>query len=66
MRYVRAFGRFWRDFLIGDTPEIAVGAVLIVLVAYLLRDAGGVAVVVVPAAVVTLLVVSTVRGRTPR
>jgi len=66
VRYVRAFGRFWRDFLIGDTPEIAVGAVLIVLVAYLLRDAGGVAVVVVPAAVVTLLVVSTVRGRTPR
>jgi len=66
MRYVRAFGRFWRDFLIGDTPEIAVGAVLIVGLAYLLRDLRGVAVVVVPAAVVVLLVVSTFRGRTPR
>ena len=29
-RMVAAFGRFWWDFLIGDTPELFVGAVLVV------------------------------------
>jgi len=27
---VAAFGRFWWEFLIGDTPELFVGAVLVV------------------------------------
>ncbi len=26
-RWARAFGRFWWDFLVGDTPELLVGAV---------------------------------------
>ena len=26
MRFLKAFGRFWWDFLVGDTPEIFVGA----------------------------------------
>jgi hypothetical protein len=26
-RLTRAFGRFWWDFLVGDTPELLVGAV---------------------------------------
>ena len=29
-RMVAAFGRFWWEFLIGDTPELFVGAVLVV------------------------------------
>jgi hypothetical protein len=28
--WTRAFGRFWWDFLIGDTPELFVGAVAII------------------------------------
>ena len=64
MRYVRAFLRFWHDFLIGDTPELAVGAVLVLALAFVLRGVNGLAVVLVPAAVITLLVWSTLRGRT--
>ena len=29
MRFLRAFGRFWWDFLIGDTPELFVGTLII-------------------------------------
>lgn len=63
MRYVRAFGRFWRDFLIGDTPELAAGAVLVLMLAFVLGWVNGLAVVLVPAAVIALLVWSTLRGR---
>ncbi|HXY72935.1 MAG TPA: hypothetical protein VEM41_10350 [Actinomycetota bacterium] len=63
MRYVRAFGRFWRDFLIGDTPELAVGAVLVLMLAFVLGGVNGLAVVLVPTAVIALLVWSTLRGR---
>ena len=63
MRYVRAFGRFWWDFLVGDTPEIAVGVLLVLLVAFLLRDAARtVAVVIVSASVGLLLTLSVLRG----
>jgi hypothetical protein len=31
-RYVAAFGHFWWEFLVGDTPELLVGAVLAVVV----------------------------------
>jgi len=27
MRYLRAFGAFWYDFLIGDRPELFVGSI---------------------------------------
>ena len=29
-RWARAFGHFWWEFLIGDTPELFVGAVTVV------------------------------------
>jgi hypothetical protein len=29
MRFVRAFGRFWYDFIVGDDWRIAVGVVLV-------------------------------------
>ena len=40
-KMVVAFGRFWWEFLIGDTPELFVGAVLVVgLVALVCVDHG--------------------------
>ncbi len=30
VRWLTAFGRFWWDFLIGDTPELFVGVVAVV------------------------------------
>ena len=29
-RWTRAFGRFWWEFLIGDTPELFVGVVAVI------------------------------------
>jgi hypothetical protein len=40
MRYVRAFGAFWYDFLVGDRPELFVGSI-VVLAAVWLAIRGG-------------------------
>ena len=40
MRFVRGFGRFWFDFIVGDDWRIAVG-VVVVLAAGALLVAGG-------------------------
>jgi hypothetical protein len=29
VRYLRAFGAFWYDFLIGDRPELFVGSIIV-------------------------------------
>jgi len=29
VRYLRAFGAFWYDFLIGDRPELFVGSIVV-------------------------------------
>jgi hypothetical protein len=53
MRFVRGFGRFWYDFVVGDDPKIAVGvASVLVLGAVLvgLLDQTGEGVVVALAA----------------
>ena len=34
MKYAVAFGRFWYDFIVGDSVLLAVGGVLTVLVAW--------------------------------
>jgi len=34
---IRSFFGFWKDFLVGDSPVLALGAVIILCVAYLLR-----------------------------
>lgn len=39
-RWLRAFGRFWWDFLVGDTPELFVGAVAVIGLLALLVRAG--------------------------
>ncbi len=63
-RALAAFGRFWWDFIVGDTPEVAVGvAVIVALAWWLAARATTIAFVLVPAAVVALLVGSTWRGR---
>lgn len=60
-RAIRAFGRFWWEFLVGDTPELFVGVLVILgLVALVCRDPGlrTVAAALLPLAVVALLSVS--------
>ena len=62
MKYLRAFGHFWWDFLIGDTPELFVATLVIVGLAFVLHDHRVAAVVVLPLLTVAALVGSARRG----
>lgn len=62
-RGLRAFGRFWWDFLVGDTPELFIAVVVLIGLAFALHRIRFVAVVVLPLLAVAVLVLSTYRGR---
>jgi hypothetical protein len=69
LRWLRAFGAFWWDFLVGDTPELFIGALgAIGVLAILVKavSANAVAVAAFPALVVVLLAVSLVLERRSR
>jgi hypothetical protein len=40
MQPVRGFGRFWWDFIIGDDPVLAVGVVLVLVLARVAAQRG--------------------------
>jgi hypothetical protein len=63
VRALEAFAKFWKDFLIGDAPELLVGTLVFVGAALLLRHRGDVAVVVLPLIVIAFLAGSVFRGR---
>ncbi len=63
LRWIRAFGIFWWDFLVGDTPELFVGMIVVVGIAFLVHRDRVLAVVLVPALAVMVLIASTIRGR---
>jgi len=71
MRWLTAFGRFWWEFLIGDTPELFVGAVAVVGVLALLslnpglRTAAALLAPVLVAGVLTASIYRAARNRTP-
>jgi hypothetical protein len=65
-RGARAFGRFWWDFLVGDTPELLVGALAAIGIVALLvhgHDVRAVVVGALPVLIVALLALSTFRAR---
>jgi len=65
MRWLIGFGRFWWDFLVGDTPELFVGALVVLGVVAGLVHGGArtAAIAVLPVLVAGLLVASVLRGR---
>ena len=70
LRWLTAFGRFWWDFLIGDTPELFVGAVAVIGVVALICLHPGLrtaAAILAPILVAALLTASVWRaaGRRP-
>jgi hypothetical protein len=65
-RGMRAFGSFWWDFLVGDTPELFAATVMIVALALLLRHDHEIAIFLLPSLTVLFLLVSTFRGRRQR
>ncbi len=62
-RALRAFGHFWWDFLVGDTPELAVATGVIVAVAFLVDSSTLVGVIALPLLAAAFLVLSALRGR---
>jgi hypothetical protein len=40
MRYLRGFGAFWYDFLIGDRPELFVGSIVVLAVVWIAINMG--------------------------
>jgi hypothetical protein len=62
-RVLKAFGHFWVDFLIGDSPEIFVGVAVLLAIVVPFRHHPPVALVTILALVPLLLVASLVRGR---
>ncbi len=68
-RWLAAFGRFWWDFLVGDTPELLIGALIILgIVALLVKwpSLNAVAVAAFPLMVAVLLGISVYRARPKR
>jgi hypothetical protein len=63
LRALKAFGHFWWDFLIGDTPEFAVATLVLVGLAILLHHDHLLAAIVLPALTTGFLLASTYRGR---
>jgi hypothetical protein len=62
-RLLRAFGHFWWDFLVGDTPELALATGIIVAVAFLLGGTHWLGALALPLLAAAFLLASTLRGR---
>jgi hypothetical protein len=62
-RLLKAFGLFWWDFLVGDTPELALATAALVGLAFLLSGNRVVAAVALPLVAAGFLLASTYRGR---
>lgn len=57
--YVRAFGRFWYDFLVGDRPELFLGPIAALAATWLLVQLGAADLLVASMLVVMVLLVAT-------
>jgi hypothetical protein len=62
-RALKAFGHFWWDFLIGDTPELALATGVIVAVAFLLAGSRWAGAIILPLMATGFLFLSVLRGR---
>ena len=63
VRGVKAFGKFWWDFLVGDTPELFLATGIIVALAFLIDGERLVGAILLPLLAAAFLLVSTLRGR---
>jgi hypothetical protein len=61
MRYVRAFVRFWWDFVVGDDWRVAAALAVALTLTWVLEDVGTSAWWLLPLAVAAVLVASVAR-----
>ena len=57
-RFLRGFGRFWYDFVVGDDPKIALGVVVVLAVGAVLAGPVGVGGPLLVACLAVLLLVA--------
>lgn len=62
-RAVRWLGRFLWDFIVGDTPELALATGVIVAIAFLLAGTEWLGAILLPLCAAGFLLASTWRGR---
>ena len=62
-RAVRWLGRFLWDFIVGDTPELALATGVIVAIAFLLDGSEWLGAILLPLLTAGFLLASTLRGR---
>ena len=62
-RAARAVGHFLWDFIIGDTPELALATGILVAVAFLLDGSAWLGAILLPLLASGFLLASTLRGR---
>ena len=64
MRWISAFGRFWYDFIVGDSVELAIGGGAVIAVSALLvgLDFDVAAEIMMPVLVVATLAISVRRS----
>jgi hypothetical protein len=65
MKYARAFGRFWWNFIVGDDWRVAAGVAVALALTYVLTDNGINAWWLLPAGVALLLTESLRRAVRP-
>ncbi len=63
IRAVRWLGRFLWDFIVGDTPELALATGVIVAIAFLLAGTEWLGAILLPLLAAGFLLASTWRGR---
>ncbi len=63
VRWAKAFGHFWWDFLVGDTPELFAAMLVLVAIAFALRHDRVADVVALPLLAAAALAASAWRGR---
>lgn len=57
-RFIKGFGLFWKDFLVGDSPELVLGVIIILGVAYLSRNSHILDVILITILVLILLIIT--------
>jgi ABC-type bacteriocin/lantibiotic exporter with double-glycine peptidase domain len=66
---VKSFFTFWKDFLVGDSPVLALGVIVILCVAYLLRGSAVLApisTIILVLVLITFAVWQKTRARCPK
>jgi hypothetical protein len=61
-RLIRAFGHFWWDFLVGDTPELALATGAVVAAAFLLAGTRWLGAILLPLLAAGFLLLSALRA----